>query len=315
MNLATSPLPEGAYRIEPPRWWPLIWGALVGYVRAYIYLLFLSLPAMFGLGIDVRTKRPGLAWPFETDGPWSVLAGMTVMVVVLTVVCLCIRGSVAKRIERRVSASWLFLGLFTTYYVIVGVAGTWRGGVVTLLMTAALVRYLAVGRQPLWKLLVARTPIHLRRPLIAVVGAVAVAMTLTCASYALTHPLLEGGGGGSRSSSRSFEYAYELRNGTPIGLTVVDVRLRKRDAERFEVAGLATDFAAAFEGRWLNSGRTGRGVPLPGYSERVLILRFRGSCSGSVHVVHPEGVVVTYRLLERRFTQFVAIGHRIDEAC
>ncbi len=232
-----------------------------------------------------------------------MLAGATVVIPIMAVVSICIRGSVTKRTALPVSASWTFAALFVAYYGLVAIGADWGGNDVAIApATAVLVRLVAIRRRPLWRLVIEAIPLPLRRPLVLAVAALAAATVLTGATYAVSHPLVRGPSGGSASSGSTAQYAFSIRNGAFVGLTVTSLRLRGADGKRFVV----TDFRKGFDGRWPREAATISHVSIPRYSERVLILSLRGRCPSSRQVPAPA-VELSYRLLGRSFRQFVRL--------
>lgn len=292
---------------DRPRWWPLVWGTIVGYLRAYLYLLLFWIVSSAALGIDLRSDDVGAGWPFVADGVWSVVAGAAFAIPIIAVASLCIAGSVAKRIGSRVSASWTFAGLLVSFYAL-PLLGDWQSSAAGLVLaTAVLVRFAAVDHDPLWKLILHALPLRLRLPLVVGLAGLLAGCFVAGASYAFTHPLARAGSGGSSHSGSTAQYAFGIRNGSLAGLTVLDVQLRGDDASRFAVAGFSKGFDRSQPVRL-------RGASIPRYSERILLLALRQRCPSSGRVSLPERVRITYRLLGRTFRQLVPLD-AADEFC
>ena len=264
---------DDGIRADRPPWDMTIWAVLRGYILALV-CLGVPLTLLWYVGVPLIPSVAAEPGPWPVNGPWSLAADVSVFLVVVLVTTVVIRASAIDKLGRHVSPVVVFVAVALTGYAPFLHYRRVESGLVALLLTAAAVRYLGLGRGHSHR--VGRAG--------AVLFAVVVAAgTLTAAAFALTHPLgMSVTGSGFTDPEHRFLSA-SLRNG---GRT--DLRILSVDAPVSLVNGIP----------WESEKLVGTVVP--GRDEITISFAER-AC--------PFEAVVRYELGGRHFAQRLVLDH------
>ena len=138
-----------------PPWWPVIWATFLGYLLALVFgfvawvALLLSGVVHSGGTWGAYPEVP-LEWPYLSNGLWSVLANGVFIVAGLGLAAWTVQRLVDGKTRHEVSFTAVFATLVVTGYApAVAYPGLLPfNGILALVATAALVRWLALDRSP-----------------------------------------------------------------------------------------------------------------------------------------------------------------------
>jgi hypothetical protein len=286
-------------RLSPGR--PAPWGVAIGatfiaWVAAAVIVGAVSFLSA-ELGLVWRPSGSGPAtWPYPDTGAWSLAANVVVWTWIVALTALVLRGALADRFERRVSAVPIAAALALTGFAPFLPRGVfdlpWPVG---LLATAALVRLGAHALGPMPK-----------RTTAALLAAGTLFLAVP-AAYGLVHPLWFDGLAASEPPRRGTTgwFTFRMRNAGLAGATVEKVELRMPTP----VVALA---AVRIDRRPPLEPRSPFGeAPRPPFEVRAretafVQLRLRAKGCGSVPSL-PAEAVLRYRLHGSTFTGVVPL--------